>query len=144
MEIDVLEKKGWKNVDELITLSREAKETARGEKQIKTPGKYVKVYELYGTLPDWWMDDKEDNDKYTKQLHVVAFYETGDDEKNGIVLYKGKAEDDNVEIKTGGTIPELSDEAVPHWDLCKTYDIIDFELGNKITGAGFPVYKGKG
>jgi seryl-tRNA synthetase len=56
----------------------------------------------------------------------------------------GKNEEDNVEIKSGGIIPELHKGAVPHWDLAKKYDIIDFELGNKLTGAGFPVYKGKG
>ncbi|MCU4163064.1 serine--tRNA ligase [Carboxylicivirga caseinilyticus] len=56
---------------------------------------------------------------------------------------EGKGEEDNVEVKNGGKIPELHN-AVPHWDLIKQYDLIDFELGTKITGAGFPVYKGKG
>jgi len=56
----------------------------------------------------------------------------------------GTSEDDNEEIFRAGTIPTLSENAVPHWELAKTYDIIDFELGNKITGAGFPYYKGKG
>lgn len=56
----------------------------------------------------------------------------------------GKGEEDNVEVKSGGKIPELHKGAMPHWDLAKKYDIIDFELGNKLTGAGFPVYKGKG
>ena len=56
----------------------------------------------------------------------------------------GTSEDGNEEIFRAGTIPTLSENAVPHWELAKTYDIIDFELGNKITGAGFPVYKGKG
>src|SRR6056297_73966 len=56
----------------------------------------------------------------------------------------GKGEQDNVEIKSGGTKPELAQDALPHWDLAKKYDIIDFDLGNKITGSGFPVYKGKG
>lgn len=56
----------------------------------------------------------------------------------------GNGADDNIIVRTGGKMPELSDTAVPHWDLAKTYDIIDFELGNKITGAGFPVYKGQG
>ncbi|MDY6801919.1 MAG: serine--tRNA ligase [Bacteroidota bacterium] len=56
----------------------------------------------------------------------------------------GKGEQDNIEIKSGGTKPELAQDALPHWDLAKKYDIIDFELGNKITGSGFPVYKGKG
>lgn len=57
---------------------------------------------------------------------------------------KGKVAEDNVTVKTGGTIPTLPDSKQPHWDLIKKYDIIDFELGTKITGAGFPVYKGKG
>ncbi|MBE0661094.1 MAG: serine--tRNA ligase [Bacteroidales bacterium] len=56
----------------------------------------------------------------------------------------GKTPEDNEIVHQEGTIPELYSEAVPHWDLCKTYDIVDFELGNKITGAGFPVYRGEG
>ena len=56
----------------------------------------------------------------------------------------GKTTEDNVVVRSGGTIPELHAGAVPHWDLIKKYDIIDFDLGIKITGAGFPVYKGKG
>ncbi|MBN1651964.1 MAG: serine--tRNA ligase [Bacteroidales bacterium] len=56
----------------------------------------------------------------------------------------GKGENDNEIIETQGTIPELPENAVPHWDLTTKYDLIDFELGNKLTGAGFPVYKGKG
>ncbi|WP_299782184.1 serine--tRNA ligase [uncultured Formosa sp.] len=56
----------------------------------------------------------------------------------------GSTEDDNEEIFRAGDIPTLYDGAVPHWEIAKKYDIIDFELGNKITGAGFPVYKGKG
>jgi seryl-tRNA synthetase len=56
----------------------------------------------------------------------------------------GKSADDNDETHREGEIPVLHEGAMPHWDLAKKYDIIDFELGNKITGAGFPVYKGKG
>nr|WP_321414858.1 serine--tRNA ligase [uncultured Allomuricauda sp.] len=56
----------------------------------------------------------------------------------------GNSEEDNEEIFKEGDIPTLSDGALPHWELAKKYDIIDFELGVKITGAGFPVYKGKG
>lgn len=56
----------------------------------------------------------------------------------------GQDETDNEEIFAEGEIPKLSDKALPHWELAKKYDLIDFELGNKITGAGFPVYKGKG
>ncbi len=56
----------------------------------------------------------------------------------------GKGEKENVVIRSGGEIPQLDDSALPHWDLIKKYDIIDFELGIKLTGAGFPVYKEKG
>jgi seryl-tRNA synthetase len=56
----------------------------------------------------------------------------------------GKTPEENEEIYSQGNIPTLDETAQPHWELIKKYDIIDFELGNKITGAGFPVYKGKG
>lgn len=56
----------------------------------------------------------------------------------------GKTPEDNITIYEAGKIPILHEGAQPHWDLVKKYDIIDFELGVKITGAGFPVYKGKG
>ncbi|TWO32271.1 serine--tRNA ligase [Seonamhaeicola sediminis] len=56
----------------------------------------------------------------------------------------GNTEEDNEEVFKEGDIPVLDANALPHWELAKKYDIIDFELGNKITGAGFPVYKGKG
>jgi len=57
---------------------------------------------------------------------------------------EGKTPEENVTTFQEGAIPVLHEGAQPHWELVKKYDIIDFELGNKITGAGFPVYKGKG
>src|SRR5579875_1835716 len=57
---------------------------------------------------------------------------------------KGKTPEDNEIVRTGGSKPQLYSGAVPHWELAKKYDLIDFELGNKITGSGFPVYKNKG
>ena len=57
---------------------------------------------------------------------------------------EGKGAEDNVVVKMGGPEVVLPEHALPHWDLAKKYDIIDFDLGVKITGAGFPVYKGKG
>jgi len=57
---------------------------------------------------------------------------------------EGKRPEDNLVERSGGEMPNLYAEAVPHWDLAKKYDLIDFELGVKISGAGFPVYKGKG
>jgi len=56
----------------------------------------------------------------------------------------GRGEKDNLLIRSGGKIPEPGKDNLPHWNLIKKYDIIDFDLGTKLTGAGFPVYKGKG
>ena len=57
---------------------------------------------------------------------------------------EGKGAEDNVVVKTGNEIPDLGENCLPHWELAKKFDIIDFDLGVKLTGAGFPVYKGKG
>ena len=57
---------------------------------------------------------------------------------------EGVGAEDNLVVKTGGMETELPKDALPHWELAKKYDLIDFDLGVKITGAGFPVYKGKG
>ena len=56
----------------------------------------------------------------------------------------GHSAEDNLVVKTGGSMPSLDSSKLPHWELAKKYDLIDFELGVKLTGAGFPVYKGKG
>lgn len=57
---------------------------------------------------------------------------------------EGKGAEDNVVVRSGNEIPQLGENALPHWELAKKFDIIDFDLGVKLTGAGFPVYKGKG
>ena len=91
---------------------------------------------------------KEDSKKLGDALNETA-------KKLQTVLYQipnvphesvpaGNSEDDNEEIFTEGDIPKLISNALPHWELASKYDIIDFELGVKIAGAGFPVYKGKG
>jgi seryl-tRNA synthetase len=60
------------------------------------------------------------------------------------IVPAGKSADDNEVVKQGGDVPELGGNKLPHWELASKYDLIDFELGVKLTGAGFPVYKGKG
>ena len=60
------------------------------------------------------------------------------------IVPNGKTPEENLEVHAHGTIPTLNDDAVPHWDLAKKYNLIDFELGVKVTGAGFPFYMGKG
>lgn len=91
---------------------------------------------------------KEDSKKLGEDLNITA-----DELQN--VLYQipnvphdsvpaGNTEEDNEEVFKEGDIPTLQTDAIPHWELAKKYDLIDFELGVKVTGAGFPVYKGKG
>ena len=104
-------------------------------------------------------DDAESRKKEVEELKQVAKpleaqLETVEKQLNEMLLRlpnlpsplvpKGKTPEDNEIIRTGGSLPQLHAGAVPHWDLAKKYDLIDFELGNKITGSGFPVYKGKG
>ncbi|MFN8255304.1 MAG: serine--tRNA ligase [Bacteroidales bacterium] len=90
-----------------------------------------------------------------EEKSLKSLLETIDKELNQILVQlpnlpdeavpAGKSAADNIIVRSGGQIPSLNkDKALPHWDLAKKYDIIDFELGVKITGAGFPVYKGKG
>ncbi|MBS3772100.1 MAG: serine--tRNA ligase [Bacteroidales bacterium] len=59
-------------------------------------------------------------------------------------VIQGKGEEDNQFVRSGGKTPQLGPDALPHWELGKKYDILNFDLGNKITGRGFPVYKDKG
>ena len=91
---------------------------------------------------------KENNKAIDEELNVA------EDEITSILLNipnmpcdmvpLGKTAEDNIVEKEGGKMPELGEDALPHWDLAKKYNIIDFDLGVKITGAGFPVYIGKG
>lgn len=91
---------------------------------------------------------KEQSKELNEQLNNNAFklqellYQIPNIPHTSVVA--GKNEEDNEEIFTEGVIPNLGKNALPHWELAKKYDIIDFELGVKIAGAGFPVYKGKG
>ena len=91
---------------------------------------------------------REKGKEITEVLHAIS-------EELTLELYKlpntpaaivpeGKSADDNLNVHEEGTIPVLHEGALPHWELIKKYDIIDFELGTKITAPGFPVYKGKG
>ena len=76
-------------------------------------------------------------DELTNQLYQIPNTPTD-------IVPEGKTPEDNVTVFEQGEIPVLAEGSLPHWELAKKYDIIDFELGAKITGAGFPVYKGKG
>jgi len=83
------------------------------------------------------IDLKETENKLTELLYLIPNLPSDE-------VPAGRTPEDNVIEKTGGAIPSLPGNALPHWELAKKYDLIDFELGVKITGAGFPVYKQKG
>ena len=87
------EKKGATiTIDDLILLAETAKKNKQSGQQTKTPGKYIEIYELHGMFPEWWLGDEYDQDenKYTRQLHIVAFYQPTEGDKKGVHLYKGK------------------------------------------------------
>lgn len=79
----------------------------------------------------------------TKDQEILALLYTIPNAPS-VKVPSGKTPEDNAIVFTEGGVPSLTDKALPHWDLCSKYNLIDFELGVKITGAGFPVYKGKG
>lgn len=86
------EKEGeWDNVDELIALSRQGKENSQSnDQQTDTPTSYIDVYELHGVLPDEFLDDEAEEGKFSRQMHVVAFYKDENDKEQGITLFSGK------------------------------------------------------
>ncbi len=96
----------------------------------------AKTAELKENGKKFEADRKEAEDKITELLLLIP--NTPHDS-----VPEGNGADDNLVERMGGVVPELPEDALPHWDLAKKYDLIDFELGAKITGAGFPVYKGK-
>ena len=91
---------------------------------------------LAGLRGELFLSEEEEKEMYTK-LRLLPNLPS---EK----VPRGKAPADNVIVREGGIKPKLSPGSLPHWDLAKKYDLIDFELGNKITGSGFPIFKGKG
>lgn len=87
-ELKKMEKRGWKQIDELITLANFSKKNAPTES--KTTGKYVEVYEVHGDFPESYLDDKKNDEDYETQIHIVAFYYNEDGKKNGITLFSSK------------------------------------------------------
>ncbi len=90
----------------------------------------------------------------SRSTEIEATSEENNNELNSLLVLlpnlpcdqvpEGRTAEDNVVVRQGNEILQLGENAVPHWELAKKYDIIDFDLGVKLTGAGFPVYKGKG
>ncbi|WP_435182272.1 serine--tRNA ligase [Cellulophaga omnivescoria] len=136
-----------KRRDEQTKLDNTLAESNKLSKEIGMLFKSGKAQEA-NVLKERTVALKDESKIYQEELNSVA-------EELQSLLYQipnvphssvpaGSTDEDNEEIFREGDIPELAEGALPHWELAKKYDIIDFELGVKIAGAGFPVYKGKG
>ena len=139
-----LDDKRRKCILDLETLLAEGNQSAKAIGQLFKEGKGAEAKELQVKV-------KEGKEQVATLKEAVTVIE----EELTTVLYGipnvphdsvpvGNSEEDNVEVNSGGEIPVLAEGSVPHWDLLKEFDLVDFEVGVKITGAGFPVYKGKG
>ncbi|MGI8598719.1 MAG: serine--tRNA ligase [Chitinophagaceae bacterium] len=157
----LLEKKGFKEtgvVDEIISLDEERKKQTfnydetkaklnaaskeigllmRNGKKEEAEAKKKEVEELKQSLNP---TEEKLKDAEKKLFDLLILLPNLPAE----IVPEGKTPEKNEVVRTGGSKPELYEGAVPHWELAKKYDLIDFETGNKITGSGFPVYKGKG
>jgi len=160
--LEGLAKRGFANAEEIIDEMLNADETRRAtqvsldtvladsNKLSKEIGSLFKAGEVQkaNLLKEKTSQLKEQSKQLTEDLNTVTqklqdlLYQIPNVPHTSVVA--GKSEEDNEEIFREGDIPELTDNALPHWELAKKYDIIDFDLGSKISGAGFPVYKGKG
>lgn len=128
----------------LDTILRESNEAAKIIGQLMKEGKKEDAEQKKARTSELKIQAKEQEDKLVgieKALHDTLVKLPNLPHSSVPV---GRTPEENEVIYQVDTIPQLPDSALPHWDLIKKYDIIDFELGNKISGAGFPVYKGKG
>jgi len=160
--INGLRKRNFKHAESLVNLVLE-KDSLRKETQRTLDDRKAKANADARKIGDLIREKKNDEatalrsaiaeaKDATKELEVSL----ADLEREVVdLLYKlpnvphenvpaGVGADDNIKVFEHGAVPNLPASAAPHWELIKKYDIIDFELGNKISGAGFPVYKGKG
>lgn len=116
-----------KEIGELMRNGEKAKAEILKEKSTQFKDKTAELKEILSTVTE----------ELTQELYKLPNTPTD-------IVPEGKSADDNLNVFESGEIPTLHEGALPHWDLIKKYDIIDFELGTKITAPGFPVYKGKG
>lgn len=143
-EVIALDEKRRATQVELDTVLSESNKLSKDIGELMKAGEKAKA----ALIKEKTVQFKEKSKELTDTLNTVS-------EELTNALYKlpntpadivpaGKTPEENLEVEREGDIPVLHEGALPHWELAKKYDIIDFELGVKITGAGFPVYKGKG
>jgi len=141
LDLDIKRRNSQKKLDDLLaTSNKSAKEIG----MLYKTGKVEEANKLKGVTIGYKHEAKvlsERLGEVSKQLKALLLEIPNIPHPS---VPGGKTEQDNVLVFEEGSFPELHEKALPHWDLIKKYDIIDFELGNKVTGAGFPFYKGKG
>ena len=125
------------NLAELNTISKSIGALMQAGKKEEAESIRAKVSEMKEGNKELEDSMKDAEEKLTGLLYTIPNLPADS-------VPEGKHAEDNVVEKQGGTMPNLYSQALPHWELAKKYDLIDFELGVKISGAGFPVYKGKG
>ncbi|PZD78502.1 serine--tRNA ligase [Mesonia sp. K7] len=141
LELDEKRRNTQTQLDQVLA---ESNKISKEIGQLFKSGEVQKANELKAKTGDLKENSKslsEELNRVSQELNELLY--TIPNVPNDLVP-AGKSEDDNEEVFRKGEIPKLSGDALPHWELAKKYDLIDFELGNKVTGAGFPVYKGKG
>lgn len=141
LELDKVRRASQVSLDSLLaeinSLSRSVGQLMKEGKKEEAEGVKAKV----ASLKDQTKDLQEEMDRSQEEITAILCtipnipYDDVPD---------GKCAEDNVVVKTGNEIENLNEDALPHWELAKKYDLIDFELGVKISGAGFPVYIGQG
>lgn len=143
-EIARLDESRRKALTELEAVKAESNSLARQIGELMKSGKKAEAEEVKAktsSLKEAEKKHQEVLEQLEKEQYDVLVQVPNAPSEN---VPEGKTPADNKEVYAHGEIPKLHDKAVPHWDLTTKYDLIDFELGVKITGAGFPVYKGKG
>ncbi len=160
--IESLKKRNFKDaaekISEALQLDKHRRELKQKSDEVlseinrlsKEVGTYMKegkadlaqqIKEKVAQLKEQGKSIDEELDKFEKSLEQIMLTIPNTPHES---VREGKSAEDNEIVSQEGNIPTLPKDALPHWELTAKYDIVDFELGNKITGAGFPVYKGKG
>ncbi|GAB4453019.1 MAG: serine--tRNA ligase [Bacteroidales bacterium] len=160
---EVIERLKIKNIDATETINKiinldterrkNQKEADDTQAELNKIAKEIGLYIKQGETSKAENAKAKTNELKNKVQELVQKYAQIEEEIHQLLLTlpnmphssvpKGKTAEDNIIVRSGGA-SATANNGLPHWDLAKKYDIIDFELGNKITGAGFPVYKGKG
>ena len=141
LTLDQTRKQTQRRHDDLLaesnTLAKEIGNLMKSGQKIQADQLKIRTAEIKTSVAELAAELGKTEEELQKILYTIPNVPNTD-------VPEGGGADDNKEVYKHGSVPILSADALPHWDLIKKYDIIDFELGNKISGAGFPVYKGKG